>query len=53
MITGTSNHITLEQLVNALRRNAASVPSLKEGGLFGHTALTTDDATYATLAQTN
>ena len=35
-----------------VQENAASVPTLKGGGHYGHTALTMDGTTYATLPHT-
>ena len=48
-ITGTSECMALNLLINDLWENAASMATLKGGGKFGHTALCMSPTDYATI----
>ena len=52
-ITGKPKRLALNLLIEALTENAASIPTLKGGGLFGHTAFCMSPAEYATIPNGN
>ena len=48
-ITGIPEHLALNIIFEALTKYAASIPTLKGGGIFGHTAMMMSTAQYATI----
>ena len=48
-IPGTPARPALDELIDKLRVNAASITTLNGGGHFGHTALTMSPVEYATI----
>ena len=48
-ITGIPERLALNILFKALTKNAASIPTLKGGGLFGHTVMCMSAAQYTTI----
>jgi len=48
-ITGKPERLAIDLLIEDITKNAASIPTLKGGGIFGHTATCMSDAQYATI----
>ena len=48
-ITGLPECTGLNKMIEALTKNTASIPTLKGGGKYGHTAMCMPTAQYATI----
>ena len=48
-ITGKPERLAIDLLIEDITENTASIPTLKGGGLFGHTATCMSDAQYSTI----